>query len=259
MIDQNRTLQDGHNRQAIWVTRPAQEAQQLAGVLETAGYTPLVAPMLDIVPRSEQITLPPDAAAFLVTSANAVRALAALTTARKLPIITVGDASTQAAQTLGFHHVTNSAAKAEANSHSMADYIIQHYTPADGKMVHLSGQTISGTLHNRLTQAGFTYQQLTVYDAKPVTKLPAHIEQTLIDEQLATVLFYSARTASTTIHALQQSGYEAHIKRLNAVCLSAQVARAIASMPWQHTCVMSGTSTQDLLAALQELGYKISQ
>jgi uroporphyrinogen-III synthase len=68
------------------------------------GFEPIVAPLLEIRPLAAVLDLD-GVAALAFTSRNGVDAFAGLSSARALPVFTVGDATAEAARAQGFGHV----------------------------------------------------------------------------------------------------------------------------------------------------------
>ena len=103
----------------LMITRPQDDARQLADELELLGVKYLIAPLLSI----EVIkTKPPNlegVQALLLTSANGVRAFANLSKERKIPIYAVGDASAFAAHKVGFEK--NESAGGDVAIHVLED------------------------------------------------------------------------------------------------------------------------------------------
>lgn len=88
----------------IWLTRSRPGAEADAAALAALGHAPLIDPVLEIVPVPVTVDLEP-VAAVAVTSAAAVRALAALTPRRDRPLFAVGAATAAAARAAGFEEV----------------------------------------------------------------------------------------------------------------------------------------------------------
>jgi uroporphyrinogen-III synthase len=86
----------------ILLTRPLEDSRALAEKLESEGISPLIWPLTRIVPTVMVLKLPFTTDALLFTSANGVRALAALVERRDLPALCVGKATAQAARKAGF-------------------------------------------------------------------------------------------------------------------------------------------------------------
>ncbi|MBC8240965.1 MAG: uroporphyrinogen-III synthase, partial [Alphaproteobacteria bacterium] len=78
------------------VTRPREEAEDLARQLQDLGHRVLIEPMLTIQPITDANLDLGEAAALLLTSANGVRALAGGTARRDLVGLAVGEATAAA-------------------------------------------------------------------------------------------------------------------------------------------------------------------
>ena len=87
------------------VTRPEEDARAIAAELRAQGIETILAPMLSIVQRRDPKIDLSGIQALLFTSANGVRAFAAASGARDLPVFAVGDATAGAARNAGFKNV----------------------------------------------------------------------------------------------------------------------------------------------------------
>ncbi len=88
----------------VWITRAQPGADRTAEHLTALGFTPLVVPLLEILP----LEVTPDLTAIQAlafTSTNGVSAFAARSIERCLPVLTVGDATARAAREAGFADV----------------------------------------------------------------------------------------------------------------------------------------------------------
>ena len=126
----------------LLVTRPEPDATRQAETLAARGHEPVVAPLLLIEPAKD-MTLDLDGAqALIVTSRNALRALAShpdLAASLRLPLFAVGEATAKAATELGFAKVTAGPGTGEELSRLIADTL----DPKAGALVHLAGETVA--------------------------------------------------------------------------------------------------------------------
>jgi uroporphyrinogen-III synthase len=89
----------------LLVTRPEPDASRQADKLRAMGHDPVLAPLMTIQPIPDASLQLEGAQALIVTSRNALRAIATrpeLERARKLPLYAVGDATAREAAALGF-------------------------------------------------------------------------------------------------------------------------------------------------------------
>ncbi len=237
-----------------WVSRPEEDAKRTAAMLREKGLTPHVVPLLNITTDPNACAqwngLNETPAAILITSANGVRALAGVTKARHLPIITVGHASAHAATALGFTEVTSAAGEQGGDVAALEAYIAQHLVPNMGPLVQVRGSASAGHVQKNLTARGFTVHTITLYKAEPVSTLPAPITALLARKKLAGALFFSPRTAQIATELVTQAGYAEACQAVAAYCLSPAVAEAVAPLPWRAVHVTAIPTQEALLAHL---------
>ncbi len=230
----------------LLVTRPAEDAAPFARTLEAAGHVVLCEPMLDIRPLPAGPLDLDAVAAVLLTSANGARALAAATDRRDLPVYAVGDRTAALARAAGFADVTSAAGDAAA----LARLIRAHRRPADGPLVHAAGLDRAGDLAGALTAAGFEVRVLPLYDAVPARAFSAPTRTALQDGALDGVLLMSPRTARQFARLLDQAGLASAAARLDAYCLSGEVASALDGTGFRAIHVAARPTSDSLVAAL---------
>src|ERR1700755_2220735 len=98
----------------ILITRPAEDGAEIAQRLAAMGHEALLAPMLTVEFHGGAPLVLEDVQAIVPTSANGVRALAARTSRRDLPLFAVGPQTAAAADQAGFIRVRNAEGDAVA-------------------------------------------------------------------------------------------------------------------------------------------------
>jgi uroporphyrinogen-III synthase len=234
----------------VLITRPSDEALELAGELAARGIDSLIEPMIRIVMRADAKLELDDAQAVLLTSANGARALAAASTERQLPVLAVGEATARAARAAGFANVIT----ADGTVATLADAAKAKLNPMGDRVVHVSGAAIAGDLTGALAGAGFAVERAIVYDARAADELSPAARQALADSGAAggidAVLLYSPRTARIFVALARRAGLESALRRLRGLCLSAQVCEAAGIVPWARLAVAArpnGTAMLELV------------
>lgn len=241
------------------VTRPRDDAAVLVRGLAARGVEAVLAPLLTIVALPEAAAQLPDllagTQALLFTSANGVRAFAAASNRRELPVFAVGDATAAAARIVNFRTVHS----AGGDVADLAELVAARLTPANGALVHAAGSVVAGDLAGRLAARGFALRRARLYEALPATALDAAAAAALARGDVAVALFFSPRTAETFVRLAAAATLPA-CRGMTAIALSPQVAAALAPVAWRSTRI-AATPTQDsLLAALDAwLGERAAQ
>ncbi len=213
----------------LLVTRPEPDASREAEALGLRGHEAALAPLLTIE-FCGAVPLQLDGAqGLLVTSRNALRALAAhpeLDAALKLPLFAVGEATARQAQELGFADVTIG----PGTGAELGALILDELEPKRGPLVHLAGETLAFDLKSALESQGFTVRQPVLYRAVPAPSLPAEALSLLRAGKLDGVILMSPRTAKTLADLLARHGLVTQAKSLVCFCLSEAVAEAVAPL-----------------------------
>jgi uroporphyrinogen-III synthase len=230
----------------ILVTRPIGEAAAFADALRQRGHVPVVSPALVMQHEpGEKIGLA-RYRAVLITSANAVRALAARTPQRDATLLCVGPASAAAARGEGFSNVLESAGEgAEGLSATVEDSL----GPGDGPLLYPSARDIAGNLERELTAKGFVVVRQIVYRMDYAARLSPEAETALAQGGLDAVAYFSARSAGATQQAARASGLEAELRALTAICLS-QAVEAKASAMHRRTLSAASATEAAMLQAI---------
>jgi uroporphyrinogen-III synthase len=231
----------------VLITRPAEDAEDLARRLAGHGFACILAPMLAI----RFVDGPPLALAgvqaLAATSANGVRAFVHRgPPAAPLPVFAVGDKTARVARSLGFARVESAAGDVEA----LAALIARRLDAAAGSILHGAAGEVAGDLAGRLAAAGFDCRREILYVAEPATRLDAAAAAALASGDLTHVLFFSPRTALTFVGLVSAAGLTDAARRLTACCLSRAVADRVAALPWGERRIAAEPTEAALLAAV---------
>lgn len=232
----------------VLVTRPEPDASLQAEALRTRGHEPVIAPLLAIEFLSDAKLDLDGVQALIVTSRNALRALAAhpqRAEALKIPVLAVGDATAHGAQELGFREVTIGLGTGAA----LAGLINQELEPKEGPLLHLTGDVIAFDLGAALEAHGFSVRKTMLYRAAPADALPAEALAELNAGWLDGVILMSPRTARIFAALLVKNGTVTPAKGPICYCLSEAIAEEVAPLGFAVR-VAATPREQDVLALL---------
>jgi uroporphyrinogen-III synthase len=232
----------------LLVTRPEPDASRQAEMLAAGGHEAALAPLLTIEFRGGVPLQLDGAQGLIVTSRNALRALASHPErgeALKLPLLTVGEATARQAQDLDFTDVTIG----PGTGAELAALIVEELKPERGPLVHLAGETLAFDLKSVLESHGFSVRQPVLYRAVPAGALPAEVLTLLNAGKLDGVILMSPRAAQTLTDLLVRHGLVTQAKGLVCYCLSPAVAEAVAPLGLEMR-VAAHPREEDVLALL---------
>jgi uroporphyrinogen-III synthase len=243
------------------LTRPRADAEILAALLRARGVDSLIEPVIEILPL-DGARLPPLAPmqALLLTSANGVRALAALLgpppevpeapEARDLPLLAVGAATAEAARQAGFTNVEFAGGDVAA----LAALAKTWLDPARGPLLHIAGSRIAGDLAARLGDQGFAVERHCIYRAEASDALSGETHDALASGKIDMVLFFSPRSARAFVKLIRAAALESVLARITAICLSPAVAEEAAGIKWRR---IRAASRPEQAALLDEVAREI--
>lgn len=196
----------------IWITRARPAADATARRIRALGHEPVVAPALEVQPAGPAPALD-GAAALAFTSRNGVRAFAALSDARDLPVFAVGDATAQAARDAGFSDVASAAGDVAA----LAALIAGRKDALAGEVLYLAPEEPAGDLVGALRAQGVPARSEVAYRTVPaeLAAAPADLDLVLLHSPKA-----ARRLAGDPALAASVSG-------MTAICISARAAEPL--------------------------------
>jgi uroporphyrinogen-III synthase len=210
----------------LLVTRPRAEAQRTAQELTRRGHDALIAPMLDIEATFDAKSF--DAKSFdaiVMTSSNAPRSLAvsdpSLRHLLKLPVLTVGDQTAQAAREAGFSDVIS----ADGDAADLAALIRSRLRKPGTRLLYLAGNDRSRDLAADLAPDGIHIETVVVYRANAAERLPDDAQQALRHGTIDGVLHYSRRSSAIFLACADAAALD--VSPLRHYCLSVRASEPL--------------------------------
>lgn len=236
---------------AVLVTRP-EPNQATAEALRKRGFEPLLVPLL----RFEALPLHEDADAdysgVIVTSASAIRAMAAqstLTALTKLKLFAVGEQTAAAASDAGFRKIRI----ADGDAESLRALIVQKRKKRDvAPLLYLRAEEVSRDLAKLLAADGVPVESQIVYRMMAVRELPDAACRAFAADAVQAVLHYSRRSASAYVDAVERAGLSVSALAVPQICISAAVADVLRQADAARVTVASAPDETSLLDALQK-------
>jgi len=212
------------------------------------GFEVLLAPMLNIEKFPFEIPESP-LQAIIFTSVQGVEAVAGHDALHIFPAVTVGSKTASAAAAAGFQTVYN----ADGDVEALYNLILEKGNAGKGLLLHLAGDQTTGSLVERLKEKGFQAERRRVYTANPVDSLPATVVEKIKGRAVDAVLFFSPRTAHIFNQVANDLDFNGGFERIQAVCLSQNVADEAAKLPWKKILVSDNPTEQSMIDLLRGL------
>jgi uroporphyrinogen-III synthase len=239
---------------AVLVTRPEPDNETTAAALRARGVEVLLAPTLRFEPVPLPESLEADHGAIIVTSANALRAIAPQLIDHpllKLPLFAVGEQTAAAARRAGFGQVISADGDASALRELVADRRMRA-SPADAAkaLLYLAGADISRDLAGELGARGFDVVTRITYRMVPIPSLPRETCDAFAANRVDAVLHYSGRSARAFLTAARAAGVEISALAIAQCCISSSVAQVLREAGAARVTVAASPNENALLEAL---------
>lgn len=212
---------------AVLVTRPEPDNAATVALLRARGFEPLAAPVLHFQALPFRVPNELRARGVIVTSANALRAIAEHALKARLvdlPLFAVGERTAEAARAHRFAQVTS----AEGSVASLRKLIgAKARKNAKAPLLYLAGADLSADLAKDLAADGLAVTTLTVYRMMATDRFPPAVVEAFAAHAIEAVLHYSRRSAQAFVHTIRDAGVEIAGLAVLQACLSEPVAQAM--------------------------------
>ena len=238
------------SRSGVLVTRPEPGLSETMAAVARLGFTPVAGSLLRITGRATRLPGASRLDAIVLTSGQAVAALAAAARddpgLRALLVFAVGDSTASRMRAAGFAHTSSAAGDAT----DLAALVCTAVPPPAALLLATGsghGQGLAATLRAH----GYRLHRRAVYEAQAVTRLPHPAEAALRDRRIGACLFFSTETARIFAR-LCPLAPGCVPDDITALALSAAVGEALAGLNWRSVRIAPRPEAQALLALLPD-------
>jgi uroporphyrinogen-III synthase len=212
---------------AILVTRPEPDNATTAAALGARGFAVLRAPLLQFQPLPFRLQSDLQYRGVIVTSTNALRAIASHPLQRdllELPLFAVGERTAETARANGFSNVV----AADGDVAALRKLIVATARKnASAPLLYLAGAELASDLATDLASAKIAVTTLTVYRMAGIDDMPVDVSTAFANHAIEAVLHYSTRTAQAFVVGVRRAGLEIAGLGVLQLCMSDSVARVL--------------------------------
>ena len=179
----------------ILLTRPLEDCSEMILKFQSLGNKVSHLPLLQIdkIDYSENSFL--DFKAIIFTSANAVKFFDNKKIDKKILCFCVANATEKKTRSIGFQNVI----AAEGNVENLKELILRNFDKKDGKMIYVSGETISIDLEQKLIKEGYDVKRIINYKTIHNESFDENFVKELKLDMPEIVYVYSQNSASSLL------------------------------------------------------------
>ena len=227
----------------ILLTRPLEDCSEMILKLQSLGNQVSHLPLLTIDKVSYDETDLLNLKGIIFTSANAVKYLDVKKIDKKLLCFCVGDATEKKARGSGFQNIIT----AGGNVENLKELIFQNFEPKSGKIIYVSGETISVDLDQKLLKEGFNIKRIVNYRAIHTKSFNDDFAEKLKVNMPDIVYIYSQNSALNFLNFIKLYQSEDLWMNTNLMCIGEKTSAILNEIKWKKIFLFNPGEEEFLL------------
>jgi uroporphyrinogen-III synthase len=227
----------------ILLTRPLKDSHELILRFQKLGHDVSHLPLIKIEKKDHEKLNFSDYKGIIFTSSNSINFLDTRSIDKKINCFCVGSATEKNARSNGFLNVYS----ADGSVRNLKELILQNYNSSDGKLLYVSGETVSTNLDEELITEGYFIKRIVNYVAKPVEK----IDETFIDQlklKMPEIVFiYSQNSAISFLNIIKNHQLVDLWMNANLMCLGEKTSSILNEIKWKKIFLFNPGEEEFLL------------
>jgi len=227
----------------ILLTRPLEDCSEMILKFQSLGHQVSHLPLLKIDKVNyEQINFA-DFKGIVFTSANAVKFLDVKKINKNYLCFCVGNATEKKARSVGFQNVI----AAEGNVENLKELILQNFDKKNGKLIYVSGETISIDLDQLLLKERYEIKRIINYRTSYNEKFDENFIEALKSNMPDMVYVYSQNSASSFLKFIKIYQSETLWMNTNLMCLGEKTSSILNEIKWKKIFLFNPGEEEFLL------------
>ena len=227
----------------ILLTRPLEDCSEMILKFKSLGHKVSHLPLLTVEPTIYEEINFSDYKGIIFTSANAVRYLNSSNINKKILCFCVGELTEKEVRRFGFQNVIS----AGGNVSNLKEIIFQNFDKKDGKIIYLSGETISSDLDKQLLAKGYDIKRLITYKTSHNRNYDENFLNNLKLDMPEIVYIYSQNSASSFLNFIKMHKSEGLWMDTNLMCIGEKCSSILNEIKWKKIFLFNPGEEEFLL------------
>jgi len=227
----------------ILLTRPLEDCSEIILKFKSLGHQVSHLPLLNIDKVNYDEINFLDYAGIIFTSANAVKFLDIKRIDKKLLCFCVGSGTEKKARSVGFQNVI----AAEGNVENLKELILQNFDKKNGKLIYVSGETISIDLDQLLLKEGYDIKRIINYRSIYNEKFDENFVEALKSNMPDMVYVYSQNSALSFLKFIKIYQLENLWMNTNLMCIGEKTSSILNEIKWKKIFLFNPGEEEYLL------------
>ena len=199
----------------ILLTRPLEDCSEMIVKFKSMGHQVSHLPLLNIDKVNYEEINFSEYKGIIFTSANAVKFLEHRNIDKQILCFCVGITTEKQARSIGFQNVI----AAEGNVENLKELVLQNFDQKNGKLIYVSGETISVDLDQQLITEGYNIKRIVNYKTNHNQKFDENFVKELKLKIPDMVYIYSQNSALSFINFIKVHQSETLWMNTNLMCI----------------------------------------
>ena len=227
----------------ILLTRSLEDCSEMIIKFKSLGHQVSHLPLLNIEKIDcEQINFS-DYKGIIFTSANSIKFLNLKNIDKKILCFCVGNFTEKKAKSAGFQNVIT----AEGNVENLKELVLQNFSQKNGKLIYVSGETISVDLDQQLLREGYNIKRILNYRTSHNQKFNEKFFHELKLNMPNIVYIYSQNSASSFLNFIKIHQSESLWMNTNLMCISEKTSSILNEIKWKKIFLFNPGEEEFLL------------
>ena len=227
----------------ILLTRPLDDCSEMIIKFQSLGHQVSHLPLLKIDKTNYEEINFLDFKGIIFTSANAIKFIDFKKIDKKILCFCVGIATEKKARGLGFQNVI----AAEGNVENLKELILQNFHKNNGKLIYVSGETITTDLDQQLLMEGYDIKRIINYKTCHNEIFDQNFVEALKSNMPNIVYVYSQNSALSFLRFIKIHKTENLWMNTNLMCIGEKTSTILNEIKWKKIFLFNPGEEEFLL------------
>ena len=227
----------------ILFTRPIDDSKDLILKFKSLGHIVSSVPVISIKKKEYSKIDFSSFKGIIFTSSNAIKFLDTKLLDKNIKCFCVGSTTERLAKEKGFQNIFS----AEGNVNNLKEIILQNFKSSEGKLLYISGETITFELDKFLISEGLKVERVINYSSDPIEKFNEILIDDLKNIVPDIVYIYSQKSAISFKNLIKNYNLQNHWMNTNLMCISEKTSSVLNDIKWKKIFLFNPGEEEYLL------------
>ena len=227
----------------VLFTRPIDDSKDLILKFKSLGHIVSSIPVISIKKKEHPKIDFSSFKGIIFTSSNAIKFLDTKLLDKNIKCFCVGNATEFLAKEKGFQNIF----AAEGNVNNLKEIILQNFKSSEGKLLYISGETITFELDKFLISEGLKVERVINYSSLPIEKFNEILIDDLKNNIPDIVYIYSQNSAISFKNLIKNYNLQNHWMNTNLMCISEKTSSVLNDIKWKKIFLFNPGEEEYLL------------